>query len=143
VLPFFDAAGADSPVFDLETRQLVRTRQAWPAERIWNARQTPILVAKSRPTGQMKLEHAAVVRVPDAVWDATPAATIPKLRRLAAARPSEWVVLPYTEDLPVTYLWKTRFGALGVLQIVEIAEPDGVRFRYRVLDDGRAEPNAR
>ena len=143
VLQFLDAAGAESPVFDLETRQLVRTRQAWAGEPIWNARQTPILAAKSRPTGQMKVEHAAVVRVPDALWDAAPDAIASKLRRLAPARPSEWAVLPYAEDLPVTYLWKSRYGALGVLQIVEIAEPDGVRFRYRVLEDGPAEPHAR
>ena len=133
VLPFVDTAGARSPVFDVELRKLVRADPAKP-ERIWNSGQASILMAKSRQTGQMKVEHMGVVRVADDLWD-KPAELQRQLRWLAPARPSPSVILPYSGEMPVVYLFKTRHGTLGVLQIVELAEPDGMRFRYRILED--------
>ena len=38
------------------------------------------------------------------------------------------------DPLPKTYLFKTREGGMGVLQVLAVvSEPDGVKFRYKRL----------
>lgn len=133
---YLDEPGAEAPTFDLDSAKIIRNpeRNAAAAQ----GRCLTQLVAKPRPTGQMRLDDAAVTRVSALMWD-RPEEAERNLQWLVPARPSPSVVLPYADQLPVVYLFKTCRGRLGMLQIVESGQA-GMMFRYRMLEQTTATP---
>ena len=67
-------------------------------------------------------------------WDGVTAQNIPAEELLSKAQPSTIDRMTGKGDLPVTYLFRTREGGMGILQIVGFAEdPKGVKIRYRLV----------
>ena len=68
------------------------------------------------------------------LWDSVTAETILTREMLARAPAALRHPCPARVPLPVTYMFKTREGGLGILQIVGFAEnPKGVKIRYRMV----------
>ena len=68
------------------------------------------------------------------LWDSVTAETILTRDMLATGTGFAPAPMPGKGPLPVTYMFRTREGGLGILQIVGFAEdPKGVKIRYRMV----------
>jgi hypothetical protein len=77
--------------------------------------------------------------VPVGGWDTIKAADI--ANDLASAHLEQTAAPQDTNSLPATFLFKTRDGAEGILQIIDYANnPRGVNFRYKLVQNSTASP---
>jgi len=73
-----------------------------------------------------------VVSVQPAAWDETSAATV--MDQLSQAKMQEVVLIKCQGDFPSTWLFQTREGGGGILQITGFPEnPRGVKIRYKLV----------
>jgi uncharacterized protein (TIGR03067 family) len=49
----------------------------------------------------------------------------------------------FSKDLPITWMFKTREGGKGILQIVEVFKDQGLKIRYKMLQSPPAAPSSR
>jgi len=70
----------------------------------------------------------------DADWDKMSAEELRRSKALAFGEPGLPVPVSAKGELPATYLFKTREGGAGILQIVGFTEdPKGVKIRYKMV----------
>ena len=76
-----------------------------------------------------------VAAVPASVWDETSALAVSS--QLAGVKAQETVVLSGQEGLLSTWLFQTREGGKGILQITGLSDnPYGVKIRYKLVQNG-------
>jgi beta-lactamase regulating signal transducer with metallopeptidase domain/Leucine-rich repeat (LRR) protein len=76
-----------------------------------------------------------VVLAADHVWEGDPSAIV---ERLKGCTPGSHGYMSAEGELPKSFLFKTREGGMGVLQILELSdtdEPRGVRIRYKLIQE--------
>ncbi len=67
-------------------------------------------------------------------WDSVTAEQLIGDQTLGAAQPNSLVPISAKGDLPATYIFKTREGGTGILQIVGFSsDPHGVKIRYKLV----------
>ena len=75
---------------------------------------------------------ACLLATPNTRWGSLSATLLARNRSLADSEPGLGNFQHKKAELPVTYLFKTREGSLGLLQLVALGEKqEGVRIRFK------------
>jgi hypothetical protein len=93
----------------------------------------------SRPSGLRGL-GLKTIPVPNNRWNAPPGAVAEELSEAALAE--SFSSIP-AEDLPATFFFETQQGGIGILQLIGLtANPQGMKIRYKLVEQSPAEKNA-
>jgi thiol-disulfide isomerase/thioredoxin len=83
-----------------------------------------------------------VIPVDNASWDNIDKASY-FLQFFEISSPGSPVFMTGKSELPVTYMFKTREGGIGILQIIGISDnPKGVKIQYKLLQSSKAEDSS-
>ncbi|MGD2174932.1 MAG: ankyrin repeat domain-containing protein, partial [Candidatus Brocadiaceae bacterium] len=75
----------------------------------------------------------------ETIWERGSAEHVSSRELLATGTPGSPVFMTAKGDPPATYMFRTREGGMGILQIVGFTEdPEGVRIRYRMVQGREA-----
>jgi len=81
--------------------------------------------------------------IPETSWDTLGATELVEQYILASAKPGFPVSMSAAGKLPATFLFKTREGGIGILQIVSFnKDPRGVKIRYKIVQAALPGENA-
>lgn len=144
VLPDSDTPGADT-LFDLDKQRALRPYQGWETDQgekyqAWLVENGVDVAARVHPTaGGLRCKDVAWTKVPQGQWDQMTAAEAAKMAGTLV--PMGWSTMkpgPVDADADwasSTFVFRTREGGVGLLQIVKFnQDPKTVSIRYKLVD---------